>query len=139
VLFAASVAETVGRLVLVTPALSGPVPPDEARFWRTAGRWLLVAGPPVARVALRVAGRRLLDMKLRAYTDRGVRPAGRRPVPAVTRDGRADRPPAHHLPGHPNEATSTDPNPAALRCGGSSLVTRWAGAGSTRGVASRLA
>ncbi|WP_165977972.1 alpha/beta fold hydrolase [Nonomuraea diastatica] len=70
VLFAASVPDRVGRLVLAAPALPGPLPSDEVLFWRTAGPMLLTAGPPLVRVVLRMTGRRLLEMKLRAYTDR---------------------------------------------------------------------
>ncbi|MBG0832011.1 alpha/beta fold hydrolase [Planomonospora sp. ID67723] len=76
VLFADSAPERVGRLVLAAPVLPGPIPADEVLFWRTAGRLLLAAGPPVARAVLRLAGRRLLDLKLRMYVDPGIRHDG---------------------------------------------------------------
>ncbi|WP_283133198.1 alpha/beta hydrolase [Rhizohabitans arisaemae] len=69
VLFADSAPDRVGRLVLAAPALPGPIPADEVRFWTTAGRLLLAVGPPVARAVLRIAGRRMLDLKLKMYAD----------------------------------------------------------------------
>lgn len=70
VLFAATAPDRAGRLVLAAPALPGPLPSDEALFWHTAGRALLAVGPPLARAALRMGGRRLLDTKLDAFADR---------------------------------------------------------------------
>ncbi|MBG0816478.1 alpha/beta fold hydrolase [Planomonospora sp. ID82291] len=70
--FAACTPERVDRLVLACPALPGPLAPDEVVFWRVAGRPLLVVGPGLLRGALRVAGRRIIDAKLRAYADPGA-------------------------------------------------------------------
>ncbi|MEU6714209.1 alpha/beta fold hydrolase [Nonomuraea sp. NPDC046802] len=67
--FAASSPDRVDRLVLACPALPGPIPPDEVAFWRVLGRPLLVVGPGLLRGVLRVAGRRMIDFKLRVYTD----------------------------------------------------------------------
>ncbi|WP_084957176.1 alpha/beta fold hydrolase [Thermoactinospora rubra] len=69
VLFAASAPSHVERLVLAAPALPGPLPEGEERFWRTWGRLALAVGAPLTRAALALAGRRLLDAKLRMYTD----------------------------------------------------------------------
>ncbi|MFB9876500.1 alpha/beta fold hydrolase [Planobispora siamensis] len=74
--FAASSPDRVGRLVLACPTLPGPIPPDEAAFWRFAGRPLLVVGPVLLRGVLRLAGRRMIEMKLRAYAGPGTRPGG---------------------------------------------------------------
>ncbi|TKK84156.1 alpha/beta hydrolase [Herbidospora galbida] len=71
-LFAEAAPDRVGRLVLACPALPGPLPPGEARFWRFLGRPLLAAGPPVARAVLPLAGRRLLDLKVSRYADPGA-------------------------------------------------------------------
>ncbi|MQA93639.1 MAG: alpha/beta fold hydrolase [Streptosporangiales bacterium] len=71
VLFADAAPDRVGRLVLVAPALPGPLPADEVVFWRFLGRPLLVAGAPVLRSVLRLSGRRLLDRKLRLYAGGG--------------------------------------------------------------------
>ncbi|WP_336208867.1 alpha/beta fold hydrolase [Nonomuraea sp. LPB2021202275-12-8] len=76
-MFADLAPERVGRLVLVTPALPGPLPEREALWWRTWGRLILSAGAPPARAALRLTGRPLLDYKLRMYTDQSVRAGGR--------------------------------------------------------------
>ncbi|MFI0352405.1 alpha/beta fold hydrolase [Actinomadura sp. 9N407] len=69
VLFAEAAPERVGRLVLAAPALPGPLPADEVLFWRVLGRPLLAAGPPVVRTVLRLAGRRMLELKGRMYAD----------------------------------------------------------------------
>ncbi|GII01341.1 alpha/beta fold hydrolase [Planobispora takensis] len=74
--FAASSPDRVGRLVLACPALPGPIPPQEAAFWRVLGRPLLLAGPALLRGVLRGAGRRTIDFKLRAYADPGARSGG---------------------------------------------------------------
>lgn len=71
VLYAALAPGRVRGLVLATPALPGPLPPDERVFWGTIGRALLSTGPPVARTALRLSGRRLLAIKLGMLTDPG--------------------------------------------------------------------
>jgi len=75
-LFADASPERVARLVLVCPTLPGPMPPDEVLFWRVLGRPLLAVAPPVARAVLRLAGRRLLDLKLSGYADPGSWPTG---------------------------------------------------------------
>ncbi|PRX99090.1 alpha/beta fold hydrolase [Allonocardiopsis opalescens] len=74
-LFADLVPARVDGLVLVAPALPQPVPPADERFWNTAGRVLIAAGPPLARGLLRVTGRRLLDLKRDWYAG----PEGRAP------------------------------------------------------------
>ncbi|NRQ37886.1 alpha/beta hydrolase [Nonomuraea sp. NN258] len=67
--FSALAPERVERLVLVAPALPGPLPGGERLFWRTAGRALLATAPPLVRAALPLAGRRLIELKLRTYAD----------------------------------------------------------------------
>ncbi|GAA2986512.1 alpha/beta fold hydrolase [Streptosporangium longisporum] len=75
-LFADAAPDRVARLVLTCPTLPGPLPADEVLFWRLLGGPLLAAVPPLARAALRLTGRRLLDLKLSRYADPGARPAG---------------------------------------------------------------
>ncbi|MGI5171035.1 alpha/beta fold hydrolase [Spirillospora sp. CA-253888] len=76
VLFAEADPERVGRLVLAAPALPGPLPAHELLFWRTLGGLGLALGAPAARPVLRLTGRRLLDLKLKAATGPGRRPGG---------------------------------------------------------------
>ncbi|WP_157245691.1 alpha/beta fold hydrolase [Nonomuraea typhae] len=75
---AAASPELVGRLVLATPALPAVVPEEEARWWRTTGRLVLSAGPPVARALARVAGRAVLEQKVRTYADPATLTGGAR-------------------------------------------------------------
>ncbi|MFI7453331.1 alpha/beta fold hydrolase [Nonomuraea sp. NPDC049714] len=63
----------VDRLLLVTPPLPGPLSEEEARWWRTEGRLIMAAGAPLARAALRLTARPLLDYKLRVYAERSAR------------------------------------------------------------------
>jgi pimeloyl-ACP methyl ester carboxylesterase len=65
-LFADQAPEQVAGLVLVAPALPPPLSGREARLWRTLGRAGLAVVAPVARVLLRVSGRRILAAQLRA-------------------------------------------------------------------------
>jgi pimeloyl-ACP methyl ester carboxylesterase len=75
-LFADLVPKRVERLVLVDPTLPGPLTVRQALGWQTFGRFLLFAGPPVARGLLGVFGRRLIDLKLR-YADPTAPATGR--------------------------------------------------------------
>ncbi|GAA5082711.1 pimeloyl-ACP methyl ester carboxylesterase [Thermocatellispora tengchongensis] len=68
----------VVRMVLTAPPLPGPLPPDEVVFWQTVGRAVLLAGPPLARVLLRVFGPFLYDAKIRRYSDPASLAAGGR-------------------------------------------------------------
>jgi pimeloyl-ACP methyl ester carboxylesterase len=68
-LFADQSPERVAGLVLVVPALPPPLSDGEARMWRTLGRVGLAIVAPVARVLLRVSGRRILAGKLRVLDD----------------------------------------------------------------------
>lgn len=68
-LFADQAPERVAGLVLVVPALPPPVSVGEARMWQTLGRVGSAIVVPVARVLLRVSGRRLLDAQLRLLDD----------------------------------------------------------------------
>jgi pimeloyl-ACP methyl ester carboxylesterase len=68
-LFANRTPERVAALVLVAPALPGPLSDREARMWRTLGRAGLAVVAPVARVLLRVLGRRLRAWNLRVLDD----------------------------------------------------------------------
>ena len=68
-LFADRAPERVAGLVLVVPALPAPISDGEARMWRTLGRAGLAVLAPVARVLLRVSGRRLLSWNLRLLDD----------------------------------------------------------------------
>ena len=63
--------------VLVAPALPRLTSPAEALGWQTVGRLAVAAGPPVARIMLRLAGRRVLDAKRSAISDAGAEPRGR--------------------------------------------------------------
>jgi pimeloyl-ACP methyl ester carboxylesterase len=68
-LFADQAPERVAGLVLVAPALPPPLSDGEARMWRTFGRAGLAVVAPVARVLLRVSGRRVLAAQLRVLDD----------------------------------------------------------------------
>jgi pimeloyl-ACP methyl ester carboxylesterase len=69
VLFADQAPERVTGLVLVVPALPPPLSDGETRMWHTFGRVGLALVAPVARVLLRVAGRRILAAQLRVLDD----------------------------------------------------------------------
>ena len=71
-LFADQAPERVDGLVLVAPALPPPLSEGEARLWRTLGRAGLATIAPVARVLLRISGRRILAAKLRRTADPGT-------------------------------------------------------------------
>ena len=66
-LFAGLAPERVGGLVLVAPALPGPLSAAQALGWQTLGRLTVAAGSPVLRGLLRLTGRRLLELKKRRY------------------------------------------------------------------------
>jgi len=66
-LFADLAPERVGGLVLVAPALPGPLPAAQELGWQTLGRLTVAAGSPVLRGLLRLTGRRLLELKKRRY------------------------------------------------------------------------
>jgi pimeloyl-ACP methyl ester carboxylesterase len=68
-LFADQTPERVVGLVLVAPALPGPLSDREARMWQTVGRAGLAVGASIARVLLRVLGRRLRAWNLRVLDD----------------------------------------------------------------------
>jgi pimeloyl-ACP methyl ester carboxylesterase len=68
-LFADRAPERVDGIVLVAPALPPPLGDREARIWRTLGRAGLAFIAPVARMLLRVSGRRILAAKLRTTSD----------------------------------------------------------------------
>jgi pimeloyl-ACP methyl ester carboxylesterase len=68
-LFADQAPERVDGLVLVVPALPPPLSDGEARMWQTLGRAGLAIVAPVARVLLRVSGRRILAAQLRVLDD----------------------------------------------------------------------
>jgi pimeloyl-ACP methyl ester carboxylesterase len=59
VLLAAAEPHRVGRLVLTSPPLPGPLGPLGVLGWSTLGRFVLFAGAPVARMALRRVARRM--------------------------------------------------------------------------------
>jgi pimeloyl-ACP methyl ester carboxylesterase len=66
-LFAGLAPERAGGLVLVAPALPGPLSAAQALGWQTLGRLTVAAGPPVLRELLRLTGRRLLELQTRRY------------------------------------------------------------------------
>jgi pimeloyl-ACP methyl ester carboxylesterase len=68
-LFADQTPERVVGLVLVAPALPGPLSDREARIWRTVGRAGLGVVSRIARVLLRILGRRLRAWNLRVLDD----------------------------------------------------------------------
>jgi pimeloyl-ACP methyl ester carboxylesterase len=68
-LFADQAPERVAGLVLVEPALPPPLSDREARMWRTLGRAGLTVVAPVARVLLRVSGRRIVAWNVRQLDD----------------------------------------------------------------------
>lgn len=61
--------ERIAGLVLVGPALPPPLSKGEARMWQSFGRAGLAIGAPIARVLLRVSGRRILAAQLRVLDD----------------------------------------------------------------------
>ena len=71
-LFAGLVPRRAGGLVLVAPALPGPLSAAQALGWQTLGRLTVSAGPPVLRGLLRLTGRRLLELKTRRYATPGA-------------------------------------------------------------------
>ena len=66
-LFADLAPERAGGLVLVAPALPGPLSAAQALGWQTLGRLTVSAVPPVLRGLLRLTGRRLLELQTRRY------------------------------------------------------------------------
>jgi pimeloyl-ACP methyl ester carboxylesterase len=66
-LFAGLAPGRVGGLVLVAPALPGPLSAAQALGWQTLGRLTVSAGPPVLRGLLRLTGRRLLELNKRRH------------------------------------------------------------------------
>ncbi|WZU35910.1 2-succinyl-6-hydroxy-2,4-cyclohexadiene-1-carboxylate synthase (plasmid) [Rhodococcus ruber] len=77
-LAATMVPEQARGVVLVAPALPWRrTSPAEALGWQTLGRLVVAAGPPTARMVLRLAGRRILDAKRTAIEDAGPVPGGR--------------------------------------------------------------
>jgi pimeloyl-ACP methyl ester carboxylesterase len=65
-------------VVLLAPALPWRrTSAAEALGWQTLGRLAVAAGPPTARIVLRLAGRRLLDAKRTAIKDAVVGSGGR--------------------------------------------------------------
>ncbi|MDA0142496.1 alpha/beta hydrolase [Solirubrobacter sp. CPCC 204708] len=70
--------EQTRGVVLVAPALPWRrTSLAEALGWQTLGRLLVAAGPPVTRIALRLAGQRILDAKGAAIADATAAPGGR--------------------------------------------------------------
>jgi pimeloyl-ACP methyl ester carboxylesterase len=77
-LAAETMPDTTLGVVLVAPALPWQrASRAEALGWQTLGRLALAAGPPTTRIALRLAGQRLLDAKRDAIKDAGVGSGGR--------------------------------------------------------------
>jgi pimeloyl-ACP methyl ester carboxylesterase len=69
---------TTRGLVLLAPALPWRrTSAGEALGWQTLGRLAVAAGPPTARIVLRLAGRRIMDAKRAAIDDAGAVPGGR--------------------------------------------------------------
>src|SRR6516165_48158 len=66
-LFADLAPERAGGLVLVAPALPGPLSAAQELGWQTLGRVTMAAGSPALRGLLRLTGRRLLELKKRRY------------------------------------------------------------------------
>jgi pimeloyl-ACP methyl ester carboxylesterase len=65
-------------VVLLAPALPWRrTSAAEALGWQTLGRLTVAAGPPTARIVLRLAGRRILDAKRTAIKDAGAVSGGR--------------------------------------------------------------
>lgn len=65
-------------VVLLAPALPWRrTSAAEALGWQTLGRLAVAAGPPTARIVLRLAGRRMLDAKRTAIKDAGAVSGGR--------------------------------------------------------------
>lgn len=70
--------EKTRGVVLVAPALPWRrTSAAEALGWQSLGRLAVAAGPPVAGLMLRLAGRRMLDAKRKAITDAGAMSGGR--------------------------------------------------------------
>ena len=77
-LAAGAMPEMTRAVVLVAPALPWRrTSPVEAVGWQTLGRLAVAAGPPLARLALRLAGRRLLDAKRSAIHEADAASGGR--------------------------------------------------------------
>jgi pimeloyl-ACP methyl ester carboxylesterase len=74
-LFAGLAPGRVGGLVLVAPALPGPLSAAQALGWQTLGRLTVSAGPPVLRGLLRLTGRRLLELNKRRHATPEARSA----------------------------------------------------------------
>ena len=65
-------------VVLVAPALPWRLTSSgEALAWQTLGRLAVAAGPPIARIMLRLAGRRMLEAKRNAIENAGGISGGR--------------------------------------------------------------
>ena len=70
--------EKIRGVVLVAPALPWRrTSRVEALGWQTLGRLVVAAGPPMTRIVLRLAGRRILDAKRTAIKDAGSVSGGR--------------------------------------------------------------
>jgi pimeloyl-ACP methyl ester carboxylesterase len=70
--------ETTRGVVLIAPTLPWRLTSRvEALGWQTLGRLAVAAGPPTARMVLRLAGRRVLDAKQAAIDDSGAFSGGR--------------------------------------------------------------
>lgn len=70
VLAAGLIPDRIRGVVLAAPTLPRHLTsPVEALGWQTLGRLALAASPPAIRVALRLAGRRVLDAKQASITD----------------------------------------------------------------------
>ena len=66
-------------VVLLAPALPWRnTSAAEALGWQTLGRLAVAAGPPTARIVMRLAGRRILDAKRRTIKDAGAVAGGSR-------------------------------------------------------------
>ncbi len=72
-LAAGTMPEKTRGVVLVAPALPWRrASPAEALGWQTLGRLAVAAGPPMLRIVLRLAGRRMLDAKRAAIKEEGA-------------------------------------------------------------------
>lgn len=70
--------ETTRGVVLLAPVLPWRrASAAEALGWQTLGRLAVAAGPPTARIVLRLAGRRILDARRTAIKDAGAVSGGR--------------------------------------------------------------
>jgi pimeloyl-ACP methyl ester carboxylesterase len=61
--------DLVSRLVLVNPALPGPLTTTQELRWRTVGHAAFATAEPIARGLVRTWGRRMIDYKLTFLTD----------------------------------------------------------------------